>query len=327
MNSEESIENKIVFKATENSVELEVRLENETVWLTQKQMSKLFNKSRKTITEHISTIYSEKELEKDSVSRNFQLTAADGKSYNTIHYNLDMIISVGYRVNSKKGTQFRIWATNTLRNYLVKGYAINQKRLETDAKKYEELQVHLQTLKRVYENETIGEVEAKGLIKVITDYSKGLELLDKYDQGKLEVSKEQNQGKGINYEDALNDISSLRERLKLGELFGKERDSSFNSSLRTIFQTFDTVDLYPSIEEKAANLLYLIVKNHSFVDGNKRIGVFMFVRFLDLNSILYSIDGKKAIEENTLVALALMIAQSDPKNKDILVKLVANLIH
>jgi len=320
-------ENKIIFKLEENSIIVEVKLENETVWLTQAQMSFLFDKDRDTISEHIQNIFKEKELLKESVTRKFQATAVDGKSYNTIHYNLDVIISVGYRVNSKKGTQFRIWATKILKDHIVKGYTLNQGRLRLEEQKYFELQSQLGILKKVYENEELKLDDAKGLIKLITDYAQGLNLLDKFDNNKIEISNLRNKNAvEINYEQARNEIDKLKDALETSDLFGNEKDNGFKSALVTVFQTYDGKDLYPSIEEKAANLLYLIIKNHSFFDGNKRIGAFMFIRFLDINGLLYKENNTKIIEENALVAIALMIAQSDRKEKDLMVKLVVNLI-
>ncbi len=322
--------NKIIFKPTKDNIELEVRLDDETVWLNQAQMAQLFDRDRDTISEHIQRVFKDGELEENPTTRNFRVVQNEGKRKvlrDVIHYSLDMIISVGYRVNSKKGTQFRIWATKILRDHIVQGYTINHRRLELEASKYKELQVQLQTLKKVYENKKIHEAEAKGLIKIITDYADGLTLIDKFDRNKLEIpASSTHKVQKINYENAINDINTLRNELKVGELFGQEKDDGFKSSLQTIFQTFDGKDLYISVEEKAANLLYLIIKNHSFVDGNKRIGSFIFIRFLDLNGMLYNADATKRIEENALVAIALMIAQSDPKNKDLMVRLVVNLI-
>lgn len=320
---------KLIFIEEGNGINIEVLLEDETIWLTQSQMATLFNKDRNTINDHIIQIYEESELERNSTYRKFRLVQTEGlrQVTRTIdHYNLDVIISVGYRVKSKQGTQFRIWANKILKEYLINGYVLNQKKLESERIKYESLQSQLKTLRKVYENEQFSLSESKELIRIITDYANGLNLLEKFDKSAIEIYKPKRKANSLNYLEAVNNITELRISLKAGSLFGNEKDDGFKSALQTIFQTFEEKDLYPSIEEKAANLLYLIIKNHPFTDGNKRIGAFMFVRFLDLNKLLYKSDGTRSIEENTLVAIALLIAQSDRKDKQQMINLVVNLI-
>ena len=305
---------------------LEVRLEKETVWLTQKQMAELFNKGISTINEHIKNIFKEGELAENSVIRNFRITASDGKMYDTKFYNLDVIISVGYRVKSKQGTQFRIWATNVLKKHLIDGYTINEKRLKAAEYKYLELQKSLKLIGNVIELEGISD-ETKGLITVIRQYSRALDILDKYDNNRLHVPKGVKKLKYLlTYEDAKIIIEEMRKNLDTSSLFGQEKDESFKSSLKTIYQTFDDKELYPTIEEKAANLLYLIIKNHSFVDGNKRIAAALFICFLQKNGILLRKDGSKRIDNNSLVALTLMVAMSKPSEKEIMIKVILNLL-
>lgn len=305
---------------------LEVRLEKETVWLTQKQMAELFNKGISTINEHIKNIFKEGELAENSVIRNFRITASDGKMYDTKFYNLDVIISVGYRVKSKQGTQFRIWATNVLKKHLIDGYTINEKRLKAAEYKYLELQKSLKLIGNVIELEGISD-ETKGLITVIRQYSRALDILDEYDNNRLHVPKGIKKLKYIlTYEDAKIIIEEMRKNLDTSSLFGQEKDESFKSSLKTIYLTFDDKELYPTIEEKAANLLYLIIKNHSFVDGNKRIAAALFICFLQKNGILLRKDGSKRIDNNSLVALTLMVAMSKPSEKEIMIKVILNLL-
>jgi death-on-curing family protein len=305
---------------------LEVRLEKETVWLTQKQMAELFNKGIPTINEHIKNIFKEGELAENSVIRNFRITASDGKMYDTKFYNLDVIISVGYRVKSKQGTQFRIWATNVLKKHLIDGYTINEKRLKAAEYKYLELQKSLKLIGNVIELEGISD-ETKGLITVIRQYSRALDILDEYDNNRLHVPKGIKKLKYIlTYEDAKIIIEEMRKNLDTSSLFGQEKDESFKSSLKTIYLTFDDKELYPTIEEKAANLLYLIIKNHSFVDGNKRIAAALFICFLQKNGILLRKDGSKRIDNNSLVALTLMVAMSKPSEKEIMIKVILNLL-
>ncbi len=299
-------------------MDVQVKFDNETVWLSLNQISELFDKDKSVISRHIKNVFKEGELEREAVVAKNATTASDGKKYQVEFFNLDVIISVGYRVNSKKGTQFRIWATNQLKELLVKGYSINEKRLK-------QLQQTIQLVKRA-SKQISNTDEAEGLMEVLSDYSKALDILDDYDHQKL--SKKVTDKKitfSIDYKEAIRAIEQLRIKFGGSNLFGNEKDQSFKSSIAVIDQTFDGKDLYPSLEEKAANLLYLVVKNHSFTDGNKRIAAWLFVWYLAKNDFLYNKDGTKKIVNNTLVALTLMIAESNPAEKDTMVSVVMNL--
>jgi prophage maintenance system killer protein len=244
-------------------------------------------------------------------------------------YNLDVIISVGYRVNSKQGTQFRQWATQRLKDYLVQGYAINEKRLQEAVGKFQDLNNAVKLAAKVRNSVALTTGEAKGILGVIEQYAYALETLDKYDHQKLTIDSDTSETEiqKLSYEEAILQINIWRDYQKAGKLFGNEKDQSFKSSLETIYQTFDVIDLYPSLEEKAANLLYFVVKNHSFSDGNKRIAAGLFIYFLDMNQKLYNDFGNKRIGDNALVAITIMIAESKSEEKDIMVKLVVNLIN
>ncbi|MBW2608898.1 MAG: virulence protein RhuM/Fic/DOC family protein [Deltaproteobacteria bacterium] len=322
----------VIFKPKNGKGGLEVRLEQETVWLSQQQMADLFQTERSVITKHINNILKSQELQKKSVCAKFAHTAKDGKTYQVNFYNLDMIISAGYRVNSKRGTQFRIWATQILKDYLVKGYSVNEKRLKGQNTRLLELQKTVNLMGRLLKNKELDKYESAGLLKVITDYSYALTILDQYDHQNLEIKKTTRKKEFIlTYEKAINAVYQLNRQFctneEASDLFGKEKDKSFNGSLGAIYQTFDGKPLYSSIEEKAAHLLYFVTKNHSFVDGNKRIAAFLFIWYLDSNGLLYSRDGKKRIGDNALVALTLMIAESNPKDKEIIIKVIVNLIN
>jgi prophage maintenance system killer protein len=305
---------------------LEVRLEKDTVWLTQKQMADLFTKDVRTVNEHISNIFKEKELMKSSVIRKLRITAEDGKTYETQLYNLDVIISVGYRVKSANGTRFRIWATNVLRRHLVDGYTINEKRLKIAEHKYQELKKSIDLLGNVMQLDGVSD-EAKGLIKVITEYSRALDILDDYDHARLAVPRGTHRAKFIlTYEYAQEIITAMRKKFSDSALVGQEKDKSFQSSIGAIYQTFSGNDLYLTVEEKAAHLLYFVTKNHSFVDGNKRIAAAIFVCFLQKNGILLRKNGSYRLDNNALVALTLMIAASRPPEKEAMIKVVLNLL-
>jgi len=315
----------IIYQTPDGTTNLDVRLENETIWLTQAQMVMLFERDQSVISRHISNIFKEGELDKNSVYANFAYTATDGKMYEVEHYNLDVIISVGYRVKSKRGTQFRIWANRVLKEYIVKGYVINQ---HAKTEQLEDLKQTVKLLSNVLNTQSLNADEATGLLKVITDYTYALDTLDKYDYQSLEINNTTKETSfRATYENSTEAIDTLRQKFGSSGLFGNEKDQSFQSSINTIYQTFDGKDLYPSIEEKAAMLLYLVVKNHSFSDGNKRIAAFLFLWFLEKNNILYKATGLRLIENNTLVALTLMIAESRTEEKDIMVKVVVNLIN
>lgn len=302
---------------------VEVRLEKETVWLTQKQMAEIFDTERSVITKHLRNIFESKELEEKSNVQKMHIAHSDKP---VAFYNLDAIISVGYRVNSKQGTQFRIWATNVLRKHLVDGYTMNEKRLKAAAHKYQELQKSLQLLGNVIHLESISD-EAKGLIQIITEYSRALDILDDFDHERLSVPKGTVRTKyELTYEEAKTIIATMRKKFSGSSLVGQEKDASFKSSIGSVYQTFDGQDVYPTIEEKAAHLLYFVTKNHSFIDGNKRIAAALFVCFLQKNGILLRNDGTKRIDDNALVALTLMIAVSKPQEKDSMIKVILNLL-
>lgn len=316
-----------IYEIEDKNIELEVSLENETVWLTQKQMSELFDRDRTVITRHINNIFKEEELDKKSVSANFALTANDGKIYNTEHYNLDVIISVGYRVKSKRGTQFRMWANKILKDYLIKGYAINEKKLKEQSQKLIELQRTIEILNRTVNTQRIELDEAKGLLNVISQYSYALKILDDYDhQNFYKGSVTLEESYNLSYEESMKIIELMKDEFST-DLFGREKDDSFKGSLGAIYQTAFGEEVYPSIEEKAANLLYFIVKNHSFLDGNKRIAAAIFIYFMQKNDILFRADGSKKIADNTLVAITLMIAESKPSEKDLIISILINLIN
>lgn len=305
---------------------VEVRLEKDMVWLPQKRMAELFDTERSVITKHIHNIFKTKELGRASVCAKFAHTAEDGKVYQTQFYNLDMIISVGYRVNSKRGTQFRIWATNVLKKHLLDGYTINEKRLKTVGHKYQELQKSLRLLGNVVHLENISN-DTKGLIQVITEYSRAIDILNDYDHQRLSVPKgTKKAGFKLTYEEARNIIEAMKGKFRDSALVGQEKDKSLKSSIGAIYQTFDGKDVYPTVEEKAANLLYFVTKNHSFIDGNKRIAAAIFVCFLQKNAILLGKNGIRRIDDNALVALTLMTAASRSSEKDTMIKVILNLL-
>ena len=320
-----------IYKTLEGKTSIEVKLEKETVWLSLNQMSDLFERDKSVISRHINNIFREGELEKGSTVAKYATVQKEGKRRivrNIEFYNLDVIISVGYRIKSKRGTQFRIWANQILKDYLIKGYVINQKRLETQVKQFNELKETIKILGNTLEHKELTDEESKGLLKIISDYSYALEILERYDHQTLKIEK--TSGKAIyrlTYKEVKEQIELVKRTYSNSKLFGQEKDNSLKSSIDTIYQTFDGKDLYPSIEEKAANLLYLIVKNHPFTDGNKRIAAFIFLYFLEKNGLLFTNDGKKRIADNALVALTLMIAVSKPEEKDTMIKVIVNLIN
>ena len=298
-------------------VKLEVNMKDETVWLSLEQMTKLFDRDKSVISRHIKNAL-EEELD-NSVVANFATTAKDGKTYQVDYYNLDMIISVGYRVKSKNGIIFRKWATNILKDYMIKGYAINHKRLEYLEKTIKLIDIANRIDEKLEDNDT------KEILKVIGNYSKALDLLDDYDYKKIPKPKGNNSEKQIRYEDCLNIINKLRFNNK-SDIFAIERDKGLEAIIGNIYQTFDNNDVYKSIEEKTSNFLYMIVKNHVFVDGNKRIAATLFIYFLNYYDILYKED-KQIIDNNTLTALTLLIAESNPKEKEIIIDLVMNFLN
>ena len=309
-------ENKIILFENQE-VKLEVNMKDETVWLNANQLSELFDRDSKTIRKHINNALNE-ELD-DSVVAKFATTAKDGKTYQVEYYNLDMIISVGYRVKSKNGIIFRKWATKVLKDYMIKGYAVNQKRLE-----YLEKTIKLIDIAGRMDAE-LKDSEAWEIIKVINNYSSALSLLDDYDHKRITKPIGTKNDKQVTYEDCMNIIGKLKFNSD-SNLFGLERNEGLKEVIGTIYQSFDGKDLYSTIEEKAANFLYLITKNHTFIDGNKRIAATLFIYFLEFYNILYNENGQ-VIDNNTLVAITLLIAQSNPKEKEILIDLVMNFLN
>ena len=308
--------NEIILFENQN-VKLEVNLKDETVWLTQEQMAELFGKAKSTINEHIKNIYKEGELDINITMTKFGNSEFSAKPTN--YYNLDVIISVGYRVKSQEGTKFRQWANKILKDYMLKGYAINQKRLE-----YLEKTVKLIDIANRID-EKIEQNDAKQILKVIGEYSKALDLLDDYDHGTFEKIKGKKDDRKISYEECIDVITKLRFNEE-SDIFAVERDKGLESIINNIYQSFAGQDLYTSIEEKAANFIYLIVKNHVFVDGNKRIAATLFIYFLNYYGILYK-ENNKVIDNNTLTALTLLIAESNPKEKSVIIDLVMNFLN
>ena len=318
-----------IYRSQDGSIQLNVKLENDTVWLTQSQMAELFGVDRTSIVRHIRNIYKSEELDQNSTcAKNAQVRTEGHRSIlrEIPYYNLDMIISVGYRVNSKNATSFRRWATSVLKQYLIKGYAINQQ-IKLD--RYNELKDVVRLMSRtVGMQEKVTSEEYGGLFNVISDYVYALDTLDHYDYQSLSIQKTTKEEPfRATYENAMEAISALKEKFGGSQWFANEKDDSFKSSIGQIYQTFGGEELYPSVEEKADMLLYLVVKNHSFSDGNKRIAAMLFLWFLNNNHVLYAEDGHKRIADNTLVALTLMIAESRTEEKDVMVKVVVNLIN
>jgi prophage maintenance system killer protein len=321
----------IIYQTGDGKSALEVNLREDTVWLTQKQMGVLFDKDTDTIGLHIRNIFKEGELEPRATTEESSVVQDEGGRQvrrKVKFFNLDVIISVGYRVKSLRGTQFRIWANNVLKDYLVRGYALNEKRLQEQLQRFDSLKQSIRLIENIARNKMLSITESEGLLRVITDFTYALDILDQYDYQKLQiVDTSHKDAVPISYSEAMQAIQKLRGQLSNADLFGREKDQSFRTSLDTIYQTFDGKDLYPSIEEKAAHLLYFVVKNHSFVDGNKRIAAAIFTWFMEKNGLLYSVDGMKRIADNALVALTLMIALSDPKDKDTIIKVIISLIN
>ncbi|HRH40817.1 MAG TPA: RhuM family protein [Pyrinomonadaceae bacterium] len=318
----------ILYESNDGRVKIDVRLENETVWLTLNQIAELFKRDKSVISRHLKNVFDSDELDKNSVVAKNATTATDGKTYQVEYFNLDAILSVGYRVNSKRGTQFRQWASNRLKDYLIKGYSLNEKRL---AENLAELETAVRAIKQVGEGEELKLSEAKGLIELISNYTNSFILLNRFDKQELESdSLNTNITYEIKHDEAVSAVEELKrlliEKNEASELFGNQKDHSFAGTLGSIVQTFGGEYLYPSIEEQAAHLLYFIIKNHPFSDGNKRIGSFLFVWFLEKNKHRFNQKGELKISENALTALALLIAQSNPNDKELMIKLVINLI-
>ena len=319
----------IIYQSEDGKTQLDVKLEGETVWLTQAQMVELFQTSKQNVSLHINNIYKEGELGKEATVKDYLTVQSEGAR--TIHrrvkyYNLDMIISVGYRVNTKRGIRFRQWANSVLKQYLVKGYAINE---NIRKQQIAELRQLVQVVGRTIQQQPAKSTdESNALFDVVVDYTYALDTLDDYDYQRLHIARiTKEEPFHATYENAMHEIDLLRQKFGGSVLFGNEKDESFKSSIGQIYQTFGGAELYPSVEEKAAMLLYLVTKNHSFSDGNKRIAATLFLWFMNNNAILYRPDGTKRIADNTLVALTLMIAESKTEEKDIMVKVVVNLIN
>ncbi len=312
-----------IYRSQDGSIQLNVKLENETVWLSANQMAILFDRDAKTIRKHINNVFADGELVKESNTHFLRVANSDKP---VPFYNLDVIISVGYRVKSQQGVQFRRWATTILKQYLIKGYAINQ---QIKLERYNELKDVVRLMSRAIGlQEKVSSDEYDGLFNVISDYVYALDTLDHYDYQSLSISKTtKEEAFRATYDNAMEAINALKGKFGGSQWFANEKDDSFKSSIGQIYQTFGGEELYPSVEEKAAMLLYLVVKNHSFSDGNKRIAAMLFLWFLNNNKVLYAEDGHKRIADNTLVALTLMIAESRTEEKDVMVKVVVNLIN
>lgn len=322
----------IIYKPPGKLPVVEVKHQIDDLWLNLNDLCTLFQRDKSVISRHINNILKTGELKRISVVANFATTATDGKTYQVTYYNLDMIISVGYRINSKVGTHFRIWATSILKDYSVKGYALNIRRLHAAEEKLDELTRSIRLIGTVAQNRDLSGVESEGLLKIITDYAYGLETLDNFDRRTLKIqSTSENMRFILDYHTARKSINEMKIQLSQSgvdnSLFGIEKDDSLEGSLRNIHQSINGVDAYPSIEEKAAHLLYFIIKNHPFTDGNKRIAAALFLWFLDRNACLYNVDGTKRIADNALVALTLMVAESDPSEMELIIKVIINLIN
>ncbi len=319
----------VIYQSEKGVTSLEVRLDHETVWLTQKQMAELFGKNSDTIGLHIRNAYKEGELVEEGTTEESSVVQSEGLRRirrNIRFYNLDVIISVGYRVKSQQGTRFRQWATQVLRDHIVKGYTVNEQRLREETAKLREMRQTVDLLARTLTTQELVTETGKDVLRVINDYAYALATLDRYDHGTLSLGETTGKTlRAIDYEEGISLVKAMKG--EFDGLFGIEKDQGFKSALGTIYQTFDGKELYPSVEEKAANLLYFVVKNHAFSDGNKRIAAALFIYFLAGNAILYRPDGSKRLADNALVALTLLIAESRPEEKETLVKVIVNLIN
>ena len=313
----------VLYQTPEGGSRLEVRLNKETLWLSLNQIADLFERDKSVISRHLRNVFREGELDRGATVAFFATVQDEGRrsvERKVEYFNLDAILSVGYRVSSLRGTQFRIWATQVLRDHLVKGYSVNAKRLN-------ELRQSLKLIGEVLERYDVTTDQARALLHVVTDYASALDLLDDYDHQRVTIPPlKAGEAKGIDHAEAIIVVGELRRKFGGSDLFGREKDQSLAGSLGAVMQSFEGRDLYPSREEKAAHLLYFLVKNHPFVDGNKRIAAAMFLWFMEKNGILYRADGSRHMTDNALVAITLMIAESDPQQKDILTKMVVNLI-
>ena len=320
----------VIYQTPNNDIKIDVRLEQDNIWLTQKQIEVLFESSKANVSEHISNIFKEGELPKEATVRNFRTVQLEGSrkvSREKEYYNLDMIISVGYRIKSKRATQFRIWATKILKDYLTKGYALNSDLLAKRTAQLNALKTAVSIIKRGFNGHIESLKDASDINALLNDFAQGLNLLDDYDRQQLDKQgKTKKKTVKITEKEFLQVIGKMRASFN-SDVFAMPKDKSFASSVNQIYQTFNKTELYPTIEEKAAALLYLIVKNHSFVDGNKRIGASCFLYFLDRNGILYSKDGKAVIDGNTAFALTLLAAISNPKEKDVIISIILSVLN
>lgn len=319
----------VIYKTSNNEVDLKVRMEDETIWLDARQMAELFDVKRPAIVKHVQNIYKNGELIEKATCSILEQVALDGRIRKTHLYNLDMIISVGYRVNSKQASQFRIWATSVLKKYLIEGYAINKKRLQETQERFVDLQNTITFLAEKTQRDNLHGQESE-ILNLLNTYSKSLTFLEQFDKDLLHTPKGKKARWKLDYEEAKKIIETVKKNLinqkeAIG-LFGQERKDAFAGIIGNIYQTFDGQELYSSIESKAAHLLYFIIKDHPFSDGNKRSGSFLFIYFLDKNNFLYKKSGEKKINDNALTALALLVAESDPKEKDLMIKLIMNLL-
>ncbi len=321
--------NIVIYRDKNRDVSLRADVEKETIWATQDQIADVFDTTKQNISQHLKSIFKSGELTESSVVKDFFTTAKDGKNYKVKFYNLDAVIAVGYRVNSKQATGFRIWATKTLRDYILKGYAINEKRLLEVNDKFRELQTTIAFLEQKSKKELLSGQEGE-ILNLLASYAKTLTILNEYDKGDLKQIKGTKGKFKLSYEDCVRVIGEIKKELiakkEAGELFGNERDGSFGGIIKGLYQTFGGKELYTTLESKAAHLLYFIIKDHPFSDGNKRVGSFLFVYFLDRQHALYRKTGERKINDNALVALALLIAESDPNEKNTMIALVTQLI-
>ena len=332
--TEDNIEKRIeIYKGLEGEVVFDVDTENETIWATQAQMAKVFGVNTQAISRHLSNIFKSGELDLKSVCSILEHTATDGKTYKVKTYNLDAIISVGYRVNSKKATKFRVWATSVLRRYLTDGIAVNERQLERiaaerDSKRLHDVEDVMTLVRRLTARNELDAGEANGVLEVISKYAGSFKTLEEYDDGHIDLSfmGKRKRVKELTVEMCAAAVEQLRGSVGGSDLFGKERNDSFEGSLSAIFQSFDGRELYPSTQEKAANLLYFVIKDHPFYDGNKRIGSLLFILFLTLNDCHLTENGETKISDRALTAIALLIAESEPKEKGLIVSLVCKLL-
>jgi prophage maintenance system killer protein len=321
MNSEKG--DIVIYQAETGATALQVHLDHDTVWLTQKQMAELFQRERSVITKHLRNVFAEGELDEKSNVQNMHFAFSDKP---VTMYNLDVIISVGYRVKSQQGTRFRQWATRVLHDHIVKGYTVNEQRLREESAKLHEMRQTMELLARTLTTQEMVTDTGRDVLRAINDYAYALATLDRYDHGTLAIEGTTRQALHvIDYDEGIRIVNAMKG--EFDGLFGMEKDQGFKSALGAIYQTFGGEELYPSVEEKGANLLYFVVKNHAFSDGNKRIAAALFIYFLGQNGILYRSDGSKRLADNALVALTLLIAESRPEEKETIVKVIVNLIN